>query len=459
MRYLALVVAIGCGSPDAKPPLPPPNGWQLYQSMLQVYEYAKTYSDHGVVTVEVISGQESEREQIEFETAYVQNDRFRIAFTFDRDHEKAVELWSNKTRTYVKTFDDDVITDFGPDLVGALHALSAGSAELTTTVPFALLDQLRATPPNITIVTEHGHIALAAKVEGDDIEWTLDPATFVIRSVERVRHAKRAITNADVVIKTTITYEPVINGAVAEAMLKPPQLTLPIEPFGPPVWIGIMTDPSSTRVQRVVPGAPAAIAGVELGDEIVSIDGHPVTNGKEVVATAHALHADRKVPIVVKRNGTEMPLMVVAKPRPDAAAVQSKYIGNPAPAFSVASVDGKSTIDLASLSGHVVVIDFWATWCKPCAITTPHLDELAKQHPDLRVVGISDEDLDDVRAFLANHPVGFVQTLDAGDKATRDYLIQGLPTLYVIDKAGVVRYTAVGVPPFGELDAAIKKLL
>jgi thiol-disulfide isomerase/thioredoxin len=455
MRYLALVVAIGCSSPPVKQPEPPPNAWQR---MVQAYESAKTYSDHGVVTIEVVSGRDSAREQIAFETGYVQNDRFRMALTFDMDPKKTVEVWSDTTHTYVKSFDADAIVDFGPDLIGALRSLSSGSAELTTTVPFALLDQLKPTATLASHTDARGNVVLAATVAGDDIEWTLDRATFVVRGVERVRHAKRVTTKADVVIKTTITYEPVLGGAVAEAMLKPPGLTLPIEPFGPPVWIGIMTDPTSTRVQQVVPGAPAATAGVQIGDEVVSIDGHPVTNGKEVVATAHQLHADRKSPMVVKRNGAEVSLTVVAKPRPDAEEVQAKYVGNPAPAFSVASIDG-ATIDLASLAGHVVVIDFWATWCKPCAITTPHLDELAKQHPDLRVVGISDEDPADVRAFLAKHPVGFSQALDTGDKATRDYLIQGLPTLYVIDKAGVVRYTAVGVPPFGELDAAIAKLL
>jgi thiol-disulfide isomerase/thioredoxin len=104
------------------------------------------------------------------------------------------------------------------------------------------------------------------------------------------------------------------------------------------------------------------------------------------------------------------------------------------------------------------VVDFWATWCKPCAITTPHLDGLAKKFPDVRIVGISDEDQPDLVAFLASHPVSYAQAVDAGDKASRDYLIQGLPTVYVIDKAGVIQYAAVGVPDFDTLDEAIRKL-
>lgn len=427
--------------------------------MMQRYTYANTYSDRGTVTIEVVSGTESEREQLDFTTSYVRNDTFRLELTVEKDPKKTLELWSNKTHTYIKAFFNDSIVDYGADLVAALRAPAGITAGLTTEVPFALLGKYPR-PTAITVVPNtHPVWALEATINGSEVELFIDRKSLLLKRIERIqRTAATASRPVVATIKTTITYDAVVDGTVTAAMVKAPELTLPVVPDGPPAWLGILTDPTTSRVQQVIAGAPADLAGVKVGDEVVSIDGHAVTTGKDVVDNAHKLRVEQKAPIVVKRNGTDVPLTVVAKARPDAAQLQAKFVGNPAPPFSLSAVDGK-TIDLASLRGQVVVVDFWATWCKPCAITTPHLDKLAKGYPTLHVIGISDEDRDDVTGYLAKHPVSYPQALDAHSTASRDYLIQGLPTVYVIDKTGVVRYTAVGVPDFDELDAMVNKLL
>jgi thiol-disulfide isomerase/thioredoxin len=460
-RFVALwVLAAGCGPGLAPPPLVPANGSQIYDWMLQRYAYAKTYSDRGEVTIEVVSGTDSDREQLSFATSYVQDDKFRFEMTVEHDPKKTLELWSNKTHTYIKAFFNDSIVDYGADLVAALRAPAGITAGLTTEVPLALLDR-HARPTAVKVVPNTDPVwDLIATIDGHEIELLIDRESLLVQRIVRMQQTVATPSHPNIVtIKTTITYHAAIDRTVTAAMVKPPELlTLPIVPDGPPAWLGILTDPTSSRVQQVIPGAPADVAGVKVGDEVVSIDGHAVTTGKDVVDNAHKLRAEQKARIVVKRDGTDVPLTVVAKARPDPAQLQAKSIGSAAPPFALPGLDG-TTIDLASLRGQVVVVDFWATWCKPCAITTPHLDTLAKKHPTLHVIGISDEDRDDVTAYLAKHPVSYKQALDAGDKATRDYLIQGLPSVYVIDKTGVVRYTAVGVPDFDELDAAIIKLL
>src|SRR5512141_3041903 len=124
----------------------------------------------------------------------------------------------------------------------------------------------------------------------------------------------------------------------------------------------------------------------------------------------------------VRRGGATVPITVIAAPRPSAGRLQAGPVGRPAPAISVAPLAGGAALELAA--GRVTVFDFWATWCGPCTIMSPHLDELLRAHPELRVVGISDEDKDTVAAFLVTHKMTYPIALDADNKATRAYLVQ-----------------------------------
>ncbi|HEY0255749.1 MAG TPA: redoxin domain-containing protein [Kofleriaceae bacterium] len=254
----------------------------------------------------------------------------------------------------------------------------------------------------------------------------------------------------------------VIAGCSAAAKpTAPPQTRADAGPgAGPAVatWIGVITDPATARVEQVVPGAPADQAGIKVGDQVVSIAGHDVTTGKQVVETAHTLKPEQKAPIVVKRGGANVPLTVTAKPRPDPAQVQASFISKAAPVIALHGIDG-GALALALDRDRVTVLDFWATWCKPCLYTTPHLDDLATRYPQLQVIGISDEEAADLHAHLAGHPVRFPQARDEDEAAHRAYLVQGLPTIIVIDRGGIVRWATVGVPDLDALDALVARLM
>ena len=100
-----------------------------------------------------------------------------------------------------------------------------------------------------------------------------------------------------------------------------------------------------------------------------------------------------------------------------------------------------------SLKGKVVILDFWASWCGPCAESFPVMDELQKKYQDqgLAIVAVSvDEKAAKMEAFLKKHPVSFVVVRDGGHQLVSVAEPATMPTSYIIDRSGKVRFVHVG---------------
>ena len=99
-----------------------------------------------------------------------------------------------------------------------------------------------------------------------------------------------------------------------------------------------------------------------------------------------------------------------------------------------------------SLKGKIVVVDFWASWCLPCAESFPVMDELQKKYGD-RVVILAvnvDEQAAKMEKFLVKHPVTFTVVRDAQQKLVATVEPETMPTSFILDGEGQVKFLHKG---------------
>jgi peroxiredoxin len=123
-----------------------------------------------------------------------------------------------------------------------------------------------------------------------------------------------------------------------------------------------------------------------------------------------------------------------------------EFPNQPAPGFTLKDTEG-NTHRLSDYRGKVVVLNFWATWCPPCREEMPSMERARKQVEDEPIVILAvdvGEDEDTIFLFTGDYPVEFPLLMDRDGAVTKDYPVIGLPTTYIIDPDGIIRYRAVG---------------
>jgi cytochrome c biogenesis protein CcmG/thiol:disulfide interchange protein DsbE len=136
-------------------------------------------------------------------------------------------------------------------------------------------------------------------------------------------------------------------------------------------------------------------------------------------------------------------------------------VGDEAPAFALADLDGKP-IRLADLRGRPVIVNFWASWCGPCVDEFPVLQRAADRHAadGLAIVGVVFRDNSEAaRGFMARMGATWPAAMDPGEETAERYGIYGPPETFFIDSEGVVVARQIGPLSDEDLDRHLSSLL
>lgn len=157
-------------------------------------------------------------------------------------------------------------------------------------------------------------------------------------------------------------------------------------------------------------------------------------------------------------------LLLASPPAPRAELMEAK---TKAPDFRVTDVDGQKVALKDVLGKGPVVVDFWATWCKPCLKELPYVDRIREQYAErgvqvLAVTIDSPKSQNQVKKLVDTHGYGFRVLLDGEQEVFRKLQGKGsVPYLVVLDAEGFIRYQHTGYRPGdeNELEAIVKQLL
>jgi len=148
-------------------------------------------------------------------------------------------------------------------------------------------------------------------------------------------------------------------------------------------------------------------------------------------------------------------LVLVVKLAPEIFPVE---VGSSAPTFQATDLKTGQRLTLADFKGQVVLLNVWATWCEPCKVEMPSLEQLEKEvgPQGLKIVAVSiDEGGDDVvRQFARDYGLTFQILHDQSGKIQRIYQTTGVPESFVINRQGKIVKKVIGA---ADWDATVNR--
>ena len=232
-------------------------------------------------------------------------------------------------------------------------------------------------------------------------------------------------------------------------------------------WLGVAMDetPAGIVVREVIAGSPAAGAGLQAGDLLDAVDGRPARTSIDVVERVLSAGVGGRLSIRVLRAGATVTVVaqLTEAPAGPAGLHTARYVGRPAPQIEATAPTQGVTPTNTNLRGRVTVLDFWATWCRPCRAAMQVFADWHRRYSGrgLQVLGLTDEEPSLVSAFAQAAHVPYPLATDVDSRTARRFAVQAIPTMFILDRSGVVRHVSIGasVADFREAESLIERLL
>ncbi len=141
---------------------------------------------------------------------------------------------------------------------------------------------------------------------------------------------------------------------------------------------------------------------------------------------------------------------------------QGINLGNRAIDFQLQSING-TTVKLSDFRGSPVLLNFWATWCGPCKLEAPFLDQINASYSSQGLVMLAvdvGENATTVQNFMTGLNISLPVLLDSNQSVSRTYALTGIPTTLLIDKGGIIQYKRIGAfSDKASIESALKTIM